>query len=123
MNMYWDRLLDIVDKTKEKIFFFSANRTYVVMSLDQYELLISKKSTNQDELVDRINEDIANLKAKMSVENELNLVRNIQSKPADMNEDDIHISALPMDESDYAESSNDDAVEDNEFHIEPVNIR
>ena len=110
--MYWEKLLDVVDKVHDKIFFFSANRTYVVMSLDYYETLVNKKPVDSDNFVNKINDDIAILKDKMSIQHELELAENIDTEQQVEGVDDgISFTELPEEE------------EDNEFHIEPVNIR
>ncbi len=112
MSMYWEKLLDTVDKVHDKIFFFSANRVYVVMSLDHYESLTNKKPVDSDSLLGKFNDDIAALKTKMSVQNELELAENIDSE---------HIEETIEEEVTLTEIT--DVEEDNEFHIEPVEIR
>ncbi|MGB0757030.1 MAG: hypothetical protein ACPGO5_01090 [Patescibacteria group bacterium] len=105
MSSYWEKLLDVVDKTREKIFFFSANRTYVVMSLEQYESLLGQSKQSHDlseeELLEKINRDIAMWKSKVA-EDESDLTAN-----------ELKVEA----------ETEDETGDDEEFQIEPVNIK
>ncbi len=109
MSTYWEKLLDIVDRTRDKIFFFSANRTYVVMSLDHYELLLEQQNqVRNDDSLESINKEVALLKAKLTQKKEDEIAEDIKRE---------HLVAEPK----VAEVSEED--QDSEFHIEPVEIR
>lgn len=111
MSSYWEKLLDVVDRTKEKIFFFSANRTYVVMSLEQYEHLVmsgkvaSSGSMTEEELLEKINRDIATWKAHT----------------AESHEDEVAASMI-TDTGSTALPGKEEQNSDDEFHIEPVEM-
>lgn len=104
MNTQWDKLIKVVNRTNDKVFFFSDGQPYVIMSLDQYERsLTPAKSTSaltEEELLEKINRDIAVWKAQIDTERA----------------DDI-TDAVPTEAQTKTDSEADD-----EFHIEPVNI-
>ena len=82
------------------------------MSLDYYESLANKKSVDSDSLLGKFNDDIAALKTKMSVQSELELAENIDAEEVEkIVEEEVLLTEIT------------DVEEDNEFHIEPVDIR
>lgn len=101
MRMNWDKLLDLVDRTREKIFFFNGSRPYVIMSLEEYERLVAVHDTttslSETEMLNKINRDIAVWKAKSS-------------------DQEMQERAESMAQEQELET------EDDEFHIEPVEV-
>ena len=117
MSTYWEKLLDIVDRTRDKIFFFSANRTYVVMSLDQYEALTDQQSSSSEKLIsddslEQINKEVALFKAKIAQRQEDQVAADLEREQSP--------EGLITTHSINEEPEKD---QDDEFHIEPVEIR
>lgn len=111
MKNKWEKLIEVVNRTKEKVVFFNGDESYVIMPLDQYESSFSqvgeKESQSEEDLVNKINRDIAEWKSQLAAEEE---DKPVQSK--------ISESSIETGDStkDMQEQDEDD------FHIEPVNI-
>jgi len=99
----WDKLIKIVDRTADKVIFFSGDQSYVIMPLDQYEASLQQSPESgvltEQELIDKINRDIAMWRAQTAVEHEQEVADSV------------------AEEADEATDQDDD-----DFHIEPVNI-
>lgn len=114
MQSYWEKLLDVIDATREKVFFFNANRAYVIMSIEQYEVLAKKRTASEhlsdSLLLERINQDIALWKANMTSKDEdERAVQFLEDVSASTSEHKI--GDVEMDEN-----------VDDEFKIEPITM-
>ena len=106
MKVDWDKLINIVDRTGDKVVFFTEGKAYVIMPLNQYEATLQQgKIGNLSEqgLIDKINRDIAMWKAQTAIEQEQGVAESVALEQAE--------------NSDSKEEDSDD-----DFHIEPVNI-
>lgn len=106
MKVDWDKLINIVDRTGDKVIFFTEGKSYVIMPLDQYEATLRQDkigNLSEQGLIDKINRDIAMWKAQAAVEQEKGLAESVA------------LEQVKDDEGKDEESEDD-------FHIEPVNI-
>lgn len=116
-----DKVLELAAKTGDKVIVLSENHDpYVVMSVKEYEALLhgssSVKDLSEDELLDKINRDIAVWKAS-------------QDNLADYSLDDFRVESLRKEDKVAPEPENQDqnitvdksAVPDEDhYYIEPV---
>ncbi len=121
-----DKVLDLAAKTGDKVIVMSDNHEpYVLMTVKEYEVLlhgsaaISVKDLSEDELLDKINRDIAIWKASQNDLGEYNLdqfkvdtIRKEDSDDHDDNDDNKHEEKATVDKS--------TVEEDDKYYIEPV---
>lgn len=108
MKEDWDKIINIVDRTGDKVIFFTEGKSYVIMPLRQYEALLQVdkgSSLSENDLIDKINKDIAMWKAQTAVEKEKGLAESVA-----------------LEQSQEEEKAVEEDEGDDEFHIEPVNI-
>lgn len=116
-----DKVLDLAAKTGDKVIVMSdSHDPYVVMTVKEYEALLhgssSVKDLSEDELLDKINRDIAVWKASQGDLGEYNLdqfkVDTIRKEDAeDKNEEKPEEKATV---------DNNTVEEDDKYYIEPV---
>jgi hypothetical protein len=116
-----DKVLDLAAKTGDKVIVLSDHHDpYVVMTIKEYEALLhgpsSVKGLSEDELLSKINRDIAVWKAS-------------QDDLGDYSLEDFKVDTLRKDEKDEKKSENvDDKItvdksvvsEEDRYYIEPV---
>ena len=116
-----DKVLDLAAKTGDKVIVLSDHHDpYVVMTVKEYEALLhgpsSVKGLSEDELLSKINRDIAVWKAS-------------QDDLEDYSLEDFKVDTLRKDEKDDKKSENiDDKItvdksavsEEDRYYIEPV---
>ena len=116
-----DKVLDLAAKTGDKVIVLSDHHDpYVVMTIKEYEALLhgpsSVKGLSEDELLSKINRDIAVWKAS-------------QDDLEDYSLEDFKVDTLRKDEKDDKKSENiDDKItvdksavsEEDRYYIEPV---
>ena len=116
-----DKVLDLAAKTGDKVIILSDHHDpYVVMTVKEYEALLhgpsSVKGLSEDELLSKINRDIAVWKAS-------------QDDLEDYSLEDFKVDTLRKDEKDDKKSENiDDKItvdksavsEEDRYYIEPV---
>jgi hypothetical protein len=116
-----DRVLDLASKTGDKVIVMSDNHDpYVIMTVKEYEALLHGSSTvselSEDQLLDKINRDIAVWKAS-------------QDDLGDYELDQFKVDSLRKeDEKPQSDSVNIDEIktepikieEDDKYYIEPV---
>ena len=74
MNGSWNKILQLVAQSGDRFIFKENENDFVVMNLEEYEKLIRFKEQNKDllelseeELVDKINQDIAEWRANQQL--------------------------------------------------------
>jgi len=117
-----DKVLDLAAKTGDKVIVISDNHEpYVVMSVKEYEALLhgpsSVKNLSEDELLDKINRDIAIWKAS-------------QDDLGDYSLDQFRVDSIRKNEDkavnqEKSGTNNDDVdklstAEEEKYYIEPV---
>ena len=125
MDSYWYKLLEVVDRTRDKVFFFAKEKPYVVLSLEQFEQLIGMQTDavpqSEAALLDQINRDIALWRARTMEETmaddqlEQSVTEAMRPLSQLRHHEEVEPQTIPLGESEPAQ------MED-EFHIEPVNI-
>ncbi|RJQ35607.1 hypothetical protein C4566_00425 [Candidatus Parcubacteria bacterium] len=116
-----DQVLDLAAKTGDKVIVVSdSHEPYVVMSIKEYEALLHNFSTvsslTEEQLLDKINRDIAVWKAS-------------QEDLSDYSLDQFRVDTIRKDEDDNKNQEksvsthnvdNLDAVEEEKYYIEPI---
>lgn len=112
-----DKVLDLASKTGDKVIVLSDNHDpYVVMTVKEYEALLhgpsSVKNLSEDELLSKINRDIAVWKAS-------------QDDLDDYSLEDFRVDTLRKEEKDKEKTVNtnvdkSDHSEEDRYYIEPV---
>lgn len=116
-----DKVLDLAAKTGDKVIVMSDNHDpYVLMTVKEYESLLhgssSVKDLSEDELLDKINRDIAIWKASQNDLGEYNLdqfkVDTIRKADSDSKDIDNIAEKATVDKN--------TVEEDDKYYIEPV---
>ena len=116
-----EKVLDLAAKTGDKVIVLSDNHDpYVLMSIKEYEALLhgpsSVKGLSEDQLLDKINRDIAIWKAS-------------QDDLTDYSLEDFRVETLRKDSKDNTKSegtATENVIdkqgleEDNKYYIEPI---
>lgn len=116
-----EKVLDLAAKTGDKVIVLSDNHDpYVLMSVKEYEALLhgpsSVKGLSEDQLLDKINRDIAIWKASQDDLNDYSL-------------EDFRVETLRKDSKDNTKpevTGTEDVIdkqgleEDNKYYIEPI---
>lgn len=120
----FDKVLDLAAKTGDKVIVMSESHDpYVVMTVTEYEGLLrnydSVKNLSEEELLDKINRDIAVWKASQDDldDYELSQFRVDSLKKEDTKKEEIKYDKLPASpDNDTSENINDE----DKYYIEPV---
>lgn len=129
MDSYWQKIFELIKRTGDRCIVVDQNSSepFVVMSLADYEKMVFQKSPvkglTEDQMLDRINQDIAVWKAQQFSPDLTEIDQNNNWPDNDIfleveNDSDMNVETIhELSEHELAEDETDT---DDQYYVEPV---